>query len=71
MDVPAGPARRSISDLPRGRDGYGNEIYIESRCEHTGKPAVWYKIDKEGTKRRFTRNDGGIRVENLDPGPFL
>ena len=71
IPLAAASARRSIYDLPRDRDGYGHEVYIESRCEHTGKPAVWYKIDKEGIKRRFTRNDGGIRVENLDPGPFF
>jgi energy-coupling factor transporter ATP-binding protein EcfA2 len=64
-------ARRSIYDLTLGHDGYGREIYIETRCEHTSKPAVWYQLDKRGLKRRFTRDSLGIRVEHLDTGPFL
>lgn len=67
----AGLGRRSIYNLAFDYDVYGNKMYIQSRCEHTGKPAIWYKIDKQGHKRRFTRGPSGIKVDQLDAGPFL
>ena len=37
----------------------------------TGKPTVWYHLNKKGQKRRFTRNPLGTQIENLTPGPYL
>jgi hypothetical protein len=65
------PVRRSILDLPAELDAYGERIYVGSRCPHTGKPALWYKLDKKGHKRRFTRSLFGTTVQHLDAGPIL
>ena len=58
------------SPLSVGYDGYGQQILVESREEHTGKPTVWYQVDRR-TTRRFTRGTFGIQVEHLNAGPFL
>src|SRR5690606_10949631 len=36
-DVP-----QTIYDLEQEIDGYGDLFYVESREEHTGRPAIWY-----------------------------
>lgn len=64
------PQDEAANDFPSLK-ATNTAIYIESRCEHTSKPAVWYQLDKKGLKRRFTRNPLGIRVEQLDARPFL
>jgi len=57
--------------LSVGFDGYGQQIFIESRDEYTGKPIVWYQFDAKGNKRRHERGAFGIRVQHLNTGPFL
>jgi hypothetical protein len=51
----AGLGRRSICDLEFGFDAYGQEIYVESREEHTRRPTVWYQIDRRTTRRFVPR----------------
>ena len=67
----AGLARRSIYDLDLGFDSYGNQIFVETRDEHTGKPRLWYQFDAKGNKLRHERGAFGITVEHMYPGPFL
>lgn len=58
------------SPLSVSYDGYGQQILVESREEHTGRPTVWYQMDKR-TTRRFTRGTFGIQVEHMNTGSFL
>jgi hypothetical protein len=67
----AGLGRRSIYDLEFSFDSYGNQIYVETRDEHTGKPTTWYQIDRRRTTRRYQRGLSGIQVEHMNTGPFL
>jgi hypothetical protein len=64
------PAPRSIYDLEMDHNAYHDPIYVESRCEHTRKPMVWYQQFPEGT-RRFQRGAFSIQVQHLNAGPFL
>jgi KaiC/GvpD/RAD55 family RecA-like ATPase len=51
---------RTIYDLEQDSDGYGGTIYVESRDPYTGKPAVWYKPDRNGIIYRSTRRYGTV-----------
>ncbi len=67
----AGMGRIRITDLKRGLNDYGKEIFIESEDER-GKPQVWYWLD---SKRRFNRSErkasGGIVVKEVGRSPML
>ena len=67
----AGLGRCSIYDLDFGFDAYGNQVFVESRDEYTGKPSVWYQFDAKGNKLRHERGPFGITVEHMNTGPFL
>lgn len=64
--------RRSIYDLERDRDPNGNEIFVESREEHSGKPKVWYRRRERGTDFvQYKRDSIGISGKTIGPLPFL
>jgi len=65
------PERRSIYDLTRGFDGYGREIFIESKDERSGKPTVWYQVDKNGNNTRFERSMICVKTERLGASVYL
>lgn len=52
----AGLGRRSIYDLERRVDRYGDEIYVESTEEPTGRPVVWYTRNSKGLVTRWERD---------------
>lgn len=59
--------RRWIRDLERDLDGYGREIFIESR-QFDGKPAVWYsKRNACGDYTRHQRDATGVKLKNIGP----
>jgi hypothetical protein len=60
----AGLARLLITDLERMYDADGNEIFVEKWEEHSGKPKVWYKREREGY-RRMERDTFGISITRL------
>jgi len=62
--------RPSVYDLERDINGYGREIWVESRWP-TGKPVIWYEFDRKGNKIRRERDALGITVKTLGPGPYL
>ncbi|MFL6466584.1 MAG: hypothetical protein ACJ72Z_01360, partial [Pyrinomonadaceae bacterium] len=66
----AGLKRRSVYDFEFDFDGYGNQIFVETRREHDRKPIVWYRMDRDVT-RRFERGAFGIQVQQFAAGPFL
>lgn len=70
VPLAAALARRSIHDLERVHDEDGNEIFVESREEHTGRPKVWYRHqERTGNYRRYQRDGWGTsgRVHGLSP----
>jgi len=68
----AGLRRRTIYDLEPGFDANGRDIYIEKKCENTGQPIIWYRLDqKTGRKVHYFRRDRTIFPTNLDAGPYL
>lgn len=62
--------RRSVYDLERDINGFGREIWVESRWP-TGQPVIWYEFDRKGNKIRRERDAIGITVQTLGPGPYL
>lgn len=56
MPFAAGLRRRSIFDLERRVDRYGDEIFVESSEEHTGRPIVWYSYNSKGLVTRWQRD---------------
>lgn len=52
------------SPLTRRLDGCGREIFVESE-DNTGKPTIWYRIDRDGVKFRHERKVFGINVEKV------
>jgi len=69
--IPQSEGRQSVYDLTRSVDGYGREIFIESKDERSGKPTVWYHIDKNGINTRFERNMICVKTERLGMSPYL
>lgn len=51
---------REIYELEQDLDGYGDVIYVESREEHSGKPAIWYKRGRNGEFSRSKRRHGTV-----------
>ncbi len=62
--------RRSVYDLERDINGYGREIWVESRY-NDGRPSIWYEFDSKGRKIRRERDAIGINLKTLGPGPYL
>ncbi|MFN0278534.1 MAG: AAA family ATPase [Pyrinomonadaceae bacterium] len=62
--------RIHVTDLKRGFDGYGREIFIEKEDEYTGKPIIWYNYDSKKRVRRFERDVAGILVKMVE-GPLM
>ncbi len=58
--------RIHVTDLKRGVNGYGLEIFIEEEREHDGKPIRWYQYDSKGDLYRKTRDSLGISIKRLD-----
>jgi hypothetical protein len=67
----AGLRRRSIYDLTPSFDAYGREIFVESEDEHTGKPIIWYQVDKKGIIVGYERKFSTIITTRLGPAPYL
>jgi len=67
----AGLGRRSVYDLERGRNGYGREIFVEQRCDTTGKPTIWYEFNGQGILTKHVRKGGGIDLTRLGKSPYL
>jgi len=65
------PVGRTVYDLMRGIDAYGREIFIESEDERTGKPTVWYMLDRAGHKIRHERNMFCVKTERLGASAYL
>lgn len=64
--------RRSIHDLDRDYDQNGEEIFVESREEHSGKPKVWYKRhQRSGNYSRYDRDSFGVIGTAHGPSPLL
>jgi hypothetical protein len=59
-----------VYDLERDINGYGREIWVESRYP-TGKPIIFYEFDDKGNKIRRIHSTWGHDVKNLGPGPYL
>lgn len=68
---PYGPKRVSVYDLKRGFDRDGEEIFIESENEDTGRPKVWYQFNRRGNKVKFTKDNLGRLATNLGPTAYL
>ena len=66
-----GPHRISVYDMKRGVNRYGEEIFIQSSEEDTGRPVTWYKFDRKGIKIRSVRDANGITVTRLGLTEFL
>jgi hypothetical protein len=63
---------RLIEDLERAIDGYGCEIFIESREHHTARPLVWYKRRaRTGVYARHERKMWSIAITDADPSGRL
>ena len=58
--------RIHVTDLRRGVDGNGREIFIEKEYEHDGKPIIWYQYDSKGNLYRKERDSLGIDIKRLE-----
>ncbi|MFZ1700275.1 MAG: AAA family ATPase [Pyrinomonadaceae bacterium] len=64
--------RPTIFDLEHDYDHNGNQIFVESRQEHSGKPRVWYQRRSNGIDfARFVRDGFGTSGKTIGPSPFL
>jgi hypothetical protein len=62
---------RSIYDLKRNLDGHGDEIFIQTECKTTGKPTLWYKLDRHKNRIRYERKTAGITTTRLGKTEML
>ena len=58
--------RIHVTDLKRGVDGYGRDIFIEKECEYNGRPIIWYQYDSKGNLYRKERDSLGISITRLE-----
>ena len=66
-----GPERVSVYDLKRGINRVGEEIFIESTDENSGRPKIWYQFDPRGNKYKFVQGNLGRTSYNLGPTEYL
>lgn len=62
---------RSILDLEREVDGYGREIFVESRNEYNRKPFIWYKQNDQRHFNRYERKLTTILCTNIGRSGFV
>jgi hypothetical protein len=67
----AGLGRRSIYDLKRVLNDYDQEIFVETECEKTGKPMIWYQVNNKGYVVRWVRRGGGPDGTTLGPASYI
>jgi len=46
-------------------------IFIESADENSGRPKIWYQIDRRGNKTKFVQDNLGRAVFKLGPTEYL
>ncbi len=71
IPVAEGSGRRSILDLERDLDGYGHEIFVETRDALTGRPNIWYIRDNKGKYRRSKQSGFTINITTLGTSHYI
>lgn len=61
--------RIHVTELKRGVDGYGREIFILEE-QNDGRPNVWFEYDSNGKLLRKERDTYGPKIKHID-SPWL